>query len=238
MLRHSLFSALALAVISAGPVLAHTAWLEEDPATPGVYRVLFGGHAGQLETLQPEKITSVDAYAADGSSVALERADGASGSRLTPSDNAVLIAMTYDNGIWARDPMGRSINQPLTAVEGAREATWAKKLHKTILRWTDLVTEPLGQDFEVVPLDDAAPVAGQPMALRVLLHGEPVEGVRLGHGEEGEGALTDEDGVASFVPRAGFNRLWAGQRIPVADEATHTELSYEYLLAFEARAAE
>ena len=238
MFRHSLISALSLVVISAGPVLAHTAWLEEDPATPGVYRVLFGGHAGQLETLQPEKITSVDAYAANGSTVALDRADGASGSRLTPSDEAVLIALTYDNSIWARDPIGRSINQPLTAVEGAREATWAKKLHKTILRWTDLVTEPLGQDFEVVPLDAAAPVAGKAMTLRVLLYGEPVEGVRLGHGEEGEGAVTDADGVASFVPRPGFNRLWAGQRIPVADEATHTELSYEYLLAFEARAAE
>jgi nickel transport protein len=238
MLRNTLFSALVLVVAAAGPVLAHTAWLEEDPATPGVYRVLFGGHAGQLETLQPEKITSVDAYAADGSAVALDRADGASGSRVTPAGSAVLIALSYDNGVWTRDPMGRSINQPLTAVEGAREATWARKLHKTILRWTDFVTEPLGQDFEVVPLDSAAPVAGQPMTLRVLLHGEPVEGVRLGHGEEGDGAVTDADGVATLVPRPGFNRLWAGQRIPVADEATHTELSYEYLLAFEARVAQ
>jgi nickel transport protein len=238
MLRKTLFLVLMLVAAGGGPVLAHTAWLEEDPATPGVYRVLFGGHAGQLENLQPEKITSVDAYAADGSSVALERADGASGSRLTPADTAVLIALAYDNGIWARDPMGRSINQPLTAIAGAREATWAKKLHKTIVRWAPLVTVPLGQEFEVVPLNATAPVAGKPMAMRVLLHGEPVQGVRLGHGEEGEGTVTDADGVASLVPRPGFNRVWAGQRFPVASEATHTELSYEYLLAFEARAAE
>ncbi|MEO1079200.1 MAG: DUF4198 domain-containing protein [Pseudomonadota bacterium] len=218
-------------------VTAHTAWLEEDPATPGVFRVLFGGHAGQLETLEPGKITSVLAYAADGKAVSVERSDGNSGSRVTPGSAAVLIAMSYDNGIWSRDPMGRSVNKPMSEVSGAQQATWALKHHKSILKWSSVVTEPLGQAFEVVPLSGEVPIAGRTMRVQVLLDGNPVAGVRLGRGEEGEGEITDGEGVASFIPRPGFNRLWAGRRMSV-DAPGYTELSYEYLLTFEALAAE
>ncbi|MEL7044244.1 MAG: hypothetical protein AAGL66_04390, partial [Pseudomonadota bacterium] len=79
--------------------------------------------------------------------------------------------------------------------------------------------------------------AGRTMRVQVLLDGNPVAGVRLGRGEEGEGEITDGEGVASFIPRPGFNRLWAGRRMSV-DAPGYTELSYEYLLTFEALAAE
>jgi len=228
---------LALALLTA-PLsgAAHTAWLEEDPATPGVYRVLFGGHGGQLEPLEPAKLLSVTALDAQGDPVAVARADGEHGSRISPQGPVALMAMHYDNGIWSRDPMGRSVNEPLAAVPGATEATWAVKYHKAIVRWAPVVREPLDQPFEVIPLSDRQPVAGEPMSVRVLVDGEPAAGVRLGQGEQGDAGTTDADGIARFVPRAGFNRLWAGQRRAV-EAPTHTELSYEYLLAFEAAPA-
>lgn len=40
---------------------------------------------------------------------------------------------------------------------------------------------------------------------------------------------------ATFVPKAGFNKLWAGHRIEQKDNPRYTELSYEYLLGFDAR---
>lgn len=230
-LRLRLLPGLLLAV--SGPALAHTAWMEADPANPGVYRILFGGHAGQLEPLEPVKLKRIQAYDAAGEELTMDRADGQHGSRVTIAPDTALIALTYDNGIWARDPMGRSVNRPLAEVKGAQEATWALKYHKSIVRWSPAVTEPLGQTFEVVPLSAEQPVAGRPMRVRVLVDGKPVEGVKLGHGEEGDAGQTDSDGIATFVPNPGFNRLWAGQRSKV-DEATHTEVSYEYLLAFEA----
>jgi nickel transport protein len=93
----------------------------------------------------------------------------------------------------------------------------------------------VGQAFEVTPLDAATPMAGQPMRVRVTLNGRPLAGARLGHGEEGEAALTDAEGVASFTPVKGSNRLWAGRRWPVTDIPQYTQLSHEYLLGFEAK---
>ena len=227
---------LAITLASPSIVDAHTAWLEEDPATPGVYRVLFGGHAGQLETLVPAKIESVSAFNGKGEVLAVSREDGTSGSRLTVPAAAALLAMSYDNGIWSKDAMGRSVNLPMTQVKGAREATWAPKFHKTVVSWEPVVSEPIGQTFEVVPMDSQQPVAGEPMRVRVLVDGKPAEGVRLGHGEKGDGDTTDAEGVADFVPRGGFNRLWAGLRTAV-EENEYTELSYEYLLCFVAQPA-
>jgi nickel transport protein len=224
-------------LVAAATAQAHTVWLEEDPAQPGVYRMLFGGHAGQLEPLEPGKITAVEAFDADGQPVPLERVDGEHSSRIAVPAQAALVSVEYDNGIWSRDPMGRSVNLPLDQVAGATHATNALKFHKTILSWGPRAAEGLGQPFEVIPLEAGQPVAGEPMGVRVLLHGEPVADVQLGHGEEGDAGVTDADGIASVVPRPGFNRLWAGKRIPV-EAATYTELSYEYLLAFEARSGE
>jgi hypothetical protein len=41
--------------------------------------------------------------------------------------------------------------------------------------------------------------------------------------------------VASFTPVAGANKLWAGKRIETSTEPRYTQLSYEYLLSFDAR---
>jgi hypothetical protein len=61
--------------------------------------------------------------------------------------------------------------------------------------------------------------------------------VKLGRGEEGTAndPVTDAEGVASFVPAIGFNRLWAGKRIPVSGNPDYTELSYEYSFGFYAK---
>jgi len=119
-------------------------------------------------------------------------------------------------------------------VPGASEATNALKYHKTIVQWSPVVTLELGQRFEVVPLRDSQPRAGEPMRVKVLLDGKALPGVKLGQGEAGDAGETNAEGIATFVPQPGFNRLWAGKRFAV-DEPGYTELSYEYLLGFEAR---
>ena len=74
------------------------------------------------------------------------------------------------------------------------------------------------------------------MRVRVLMNGRPLPGVRLGRGEDKPGGdTTDAHGIASFVPVAGFNKLWAGKRNAIAGNPHFTELSYEYLLGFTAR---
>lgn len=220
------------AVCGMQAAFAHTVWLEPAGNAANTWKVSFGGHAGELEPLDASKIESVDVFGARGSKVDFDRVDRGNDVLLRFPDDAVLAAIHFDNGIWSRDRMGRSVNRPLSEVDGATEATHAVKFHKTILDWTDVVTQALGQDFEVTPLESEQPRAGEPMRVRVTLHGEPLAGVSLGRGEAGDAGITDDAGIAVFVPDSGFNKLWAGKRFAVDDEDDYTELSYEYLFGF------
>ena len=222
------------ALCGAQAAFTHTVWLEPAGSTANTWKVLFGGHAGELVPLDASKIESVHVFNARGSEVDFDREERGKDVLLRFPDEAVLAAIHFDNGIWSRDRMGRSVNRPMREVDGATEATHAVKFHKTILDWTDVVTQALGQDFEVTPLEKEQPRAGEAMRVRVTLHGEPLAGVSLGRGEEGDAGTTDDAGIAVFVPDSGFNKLWAGKRFAVDDEDDYTELSYEYLFGFTA----
>lgn len=236
MIRSRLVLAALLAGCASG-ALAHTVWLQAVPQSAGDFQVLFGGHAGKLETYRPEKLKQIEAVDADGKPLTVTRDVTADGVRLHVVGAPALIAMHFDNGIHTKPATGPSVEKPMNEVPDATRATYAVKYHKTVVAWAPLVARTLGQPFEVVPLSARQPVADQPFRVRVLQDGKPVAGVKLGHGEEGTAAdpVTDADGVAAFVPKPGFNRLWAGKRIPVTDDPRYTELSYEYSFGFEAQ---
>lgn len=231
---------LALATILAGcasGALAHTVWLEPVAQGAGEYQVFFGGHAGKLEPYAPEKLKEIEALDRAGKPLAVSHKVTTEGVRLHVDGTPAMIAVHFDNGIHTRPPTGRSVEKPMNEVPGATRATYAVKYHKTIVDWSPRVVHVIGQPFEVVPLSAEQPVADQPFRVRVLQDGKPVAGVKLGRGEEGtaEDPVTDADGVAAFVPKRGFNRLWAGKRIPVTGNPKYTELSYEYSFGFDAK---
>ena len=223
----------AASLLHAGSSAAHTVWLQPD-TTAGVWRVYFGGHAGKIESYPAFRLKSAEAFDSKGKPVGLQRTDAEDGVRLKPGKEVALIAMHYDNGIWSRTPEGRSVDKPMNEVAGSTKATRAIKFHKTIVHWSDFVARPLGQEFEVTPISAAQPKAGKPMQVRVTMKGKPMAGIKIGRGEEGTEGVTDAQGVASFMPTAGFNKLWAGDRAEIKDNPQFTELSYEYLLGFDA----
>lgn len=233
--RQLILSAL-LAGCASG-AMAHTVWLEAVPNAAGDYQVLFGGHAGKLEPYKPEKIKTIEAVDKQGKKLGVKQAVAADGVRLHVDGAPALISMHFDNGIHTKPTTGPSVQKPMNEVPGATRATYAVKYHKTVVDWSPLVTKTLGQPFEVVPLSAQQPAANQPFRVRVLQDGKPVAGVKLGHGEEGTATdpVTDADGVAAFVPKSGFNRLWAGKRIAVTGNPAYTELSYEYSFGFNAK---
>jgi nickel transport protein len=216
---------------------AHTVWLEPDAKATNEYWVMFNGHGGKVEAANPEKLKSVEAVDAGGKKLAVARSVSSQGVRLMISGKPVLLALHLDNGIHSRRAEGASIEAPMNEVPGAVRATRALKYHKTIVRWNPRVTRAVGQPFEVIPLDAAEPRAGEPFRVRVLLDGKPIAGVKLGAGEDGgeTAPATNADGVAEFTPTSGPNKLWAGKRLPIANNPAYTELSYEYLLGFVAR---
>lgn len=226
----------AVAVLGAS-AHAHTVWLEAAADEPGKFRVLFNGHNGKVESASPEKLKTADAFDARGRKLAVSRHVSAQGLDLKIDGVVAMVAVSFDNGIHSRRTVGPSVEAPMNEVAGAVRATRALKYHKTIVSWQAGATrKPVGQAFEVVPLDSKAPQAGKPMRVQVLLDGKPVAGVKLGAGEDGgeSSPVTGADGIAAFTPVAGFNKLWAGRREAVVGNPAYTELSYEYLLGFTA----
>lgn len=230
-------AAACLMLVVSATAGAHTVWLESTPGNAREFRVMFNGHGGKVEPADPKKLKSAEARDAQGKALEVTRVDAADGVTLTVSGEPALVAVFLDNGIHSRKPEGPSVELPMNEVPGAIKSTRAIKYHKTILAWPRSVTQALGQPFEVVPLDAQQPVAGKPFRVRVLLEGKPAAGVKLGAGEDGGAAapVTDAQGVAAFVPAAGFNKMWAGRREQIAGNPAYTELSYEYLLGFTAK---
>lgn len=223
------------AILGASSAAAHTAWLERD-GRPGVWRLMFGGHQGRLEPVTPSKLKEVTAVDARGRPVRVSRAVDGSEVRLSVPGEAAMIALHYDNGIHTRTATpGPSVERPMNQVPGAVSATAAQKYGKTIVRWAPVVTRPIGQPFEVIPMSASQPRAGQPLRIQVRLDGRPASGIKIGRGDDNATAVTDAAGVASFTPVAGANKLWAGRRIETRTDPRYTQLSYEYLMAFDAR---
>lgn len=233
---HAVIAAGAL-ILSSGAACAHTVWLEAVADKPGDFKVMFGGHAGKLETYAATKIKSVDAHDASGKALKVARDTTAGGVMLHVDGKPATILMHFDNGIHTRTAAGPTVEKPMNEVPDAKSATHAEKYHKSILVWGPSAVKASKQPFEVIPVSDKAPRAGEPMQVRVMSQGKPVAGIRLGHGEEGKPTdpVTDANGVAAFIPVTGFNKLWAGQRTAVTGNPAYTELSYEYLLAFNAQ---
>lgn len=224
----------ALACLVAVPAAAHTVWLVPEPSG-GDWRVLFGGHAGNTEAYSPAKLKTVTATGADGKALQVTRRVADDGVRLAVAGKPSLILAHYDNGIHTSRSNGPPVQKPMNEVPNALRATRAIKYHKTVAAWTPAVTRPAGQPFEVVPLSATQPVAGRPMQVRVLIGGKPAAGIAIARNEEGSDAVTDAQGVASFVPTKGFNKLWSGRRTPVSGNPAYTQESIEYSLGFFAR---
>lgn len=236
-IRQARIAGFAAALLTSGAANAHTVWLEAARDNPRQYQVLFNGHGGKVEPADPKKLRTLEARDAHGKTLVVKRSDEADGIKLLVEGDAVVIAVHLDNGIHSRKAEGPSIEAPLNEVPGAIKATRALKYHKTIVSWQPFVTRAIGQPFEVVPVEYAQPRAGKPFRVRVLIDGEPAAGVKLGAGEDGgeTASITDANGVAAFVPVAGFNKLWAGKREAVTGNPAYTELSTEYLLGFTVR---
>ena len=223
-----------LAVALTSGAHAHTIWLQADGDAPRAYDIYFGGHAGALTPYDARRIASLRALDASGGALAVTRTGTDDRAGLRVDGDAALIVFGYDNGIHTRAGSGPSVKAPMDEVPGAMSATNAQKFHKTIVRWgSDIVTVPVGHAFEVTPLSAQAPVAGAPMRVQVRIDGVPTAGVHIGRSEDTREATTDADGIASFVPVAGHNRIWAGRRLPVTGEPRYTELSYEVSLGFD-----
>lgn len=237
MMKRFMLMASGLALLWAPSALSHTAWLvpvENEIAGMTQYQVYFGGHEGKLESYPADKVKTIQAMDAEGNELTVWRTYQDDDMQVSVEGMPTLLLMHFVNGIYTTTGDGESVNIPMSQVEDPLSAVNAIKYHKHIANWSDIVTTAQGQPFEVVPLSAEKPKAGDPMQVKVLIDGVPVEGIEIGTGENTSETKTDQNGVATYVPFEGYNKVWAGQRTDVTDNPDYTEMSIEYLFTFDA----
>jgi len=98
------------------PALPHTAWLEPVDCSDTAchrFRVVFGGHGGEL-AYPLEKVRTVSALGADSRRLDVRRKVRDGAMLIEVNGHPVMLLMHFDNGIYTRTADGRMINRPMS----------------------------------------------------------------------------------------------------------------------------
>ena len=149
-----------------------------------------------------------------------------------------LLSVIYGNGSWVKSPKDKSdINSNRSLVPGGTSEHWTVKYGKMLLG-PGAFSRILHSRLELLPLKDPFSLAcGQKLSVRLELNGNPMAGVRIGHGdgltpipdERTPYVTTDGHGVAEIpLNRRGAYLLTADCDAP----PLRSELSeYDHLYA-------
>ena len=106
-------------------------------------------------------------------------------------ENASIILLGYDNGVWSKLKNGRTVEKNKIEVPDAEFSKNPIKFSKNIVKWDDNATKVFNTPYELVPM--TKPVAGQEFEIKALKDGQPLEGMKIAKSEE-DGVLTNKDG--------------------------------------------
>jgi hypothetical protein len=82
----------------------------------------------------------------------------------------------------------------MNTVPGAVSATAAQKYGKTVVRWAPVVTRPIGQPLEVIPVSAEQPRAGSALAGPGAPERPARIRIKIGRGEDTTEAVTNANG--------------------------------------------
>jgi len=201
-----------LAVVLAGPAVAHDAWLTFAGDAPTRRVVVHYGHPDDRPPALGDKVLDLAVFRPAGSvslvaGLAVER-DGeavVAVSKPFADDGHGLAVARYDNGYWVKTKDGLYHNATRRMVPDAAEVFWSGKFAKALSGPGAPWQKEFGHDLEIVPLADPAAVRrGGELVLRVLFKGKPLAGAEV---ERGDGVTpvpekdiprfkTDAEGVA------------------------------------------
>jgi nickel transport protein len=226
--------ALALTLLSTTGAWAHGAWVAERWGELGV---IYGHGAGD-DAYDPARITSVEAVGEDGNVMAVEIERRESHAVLKPAGEPAAIALEFDNGYWTEDADGKWVNKPKDEVPGARSGGHYIKNSLSLIHPHDGLPAFPKQALQIVPLDN--PVgrkAGDPIRLRVLYEGAPLEGVEVTLDYVNQASLksakTDADGeVVVQIRNDGLNVLAVDHGIALDGDPKADTTGYTATLSF------
>ena len=208
---------LLSALLVIGQVNAHGLWLEQRR---GNIETIYG-HGAEDNAFKAEKISGAWAYDASGKMipVTVKRLDDHA--RLEPLKSPAIVAVALDNGAWSLTPDKQWINQGRSQVPNSAESLHTFKYSLAINQ--EGARLPKLDQLKMLILPEVDPLKvgpGKPLAVRVLVDGQPVAGVELIGDYRGAphqvSATTDSEGRAQVLVRnAGLNIISAAISLPV-----------------------
>lgn len=216
---------------------AHAAWFAQHG---GRLAFIFGLGADDLDTVKRlSHVTSVDGY--DSSWKPVPTRLEAAGPLVVVDSKPALAVVTavMDYGIWSKPPQGEWVEKGRDEVPNA---TVSEKNYKFAIHIAGALDKPIPalphQTLEVVPVGARLPaLMGQPLQLRVLLHGKPVAGARVlrdfVNDPDGNVVTTGADGTVTVrVRNQGLNVISATYDGPPENPKKEDHVEYEATLSF------
>lgn len=208
---------------------AHNVWLEPTK-TMNEYVVKFGHETS--EPYPETKLQSIQLLQKNGSLSPIKPHFN-HGEAYFSAGQHTMVFLEFNNGVWSKLPSGKYVEKTKAQEPTAVLSLNPIKLGKAILVWDAESFKPHAVEYELVPL--SKPIAGKSMAILVLHQGKPVSGIKVGLGEDNPFNLTNEDGIAQFIPTEGYNKVWAEFEEKGVSHPDYTERTIEYMLTFDVK---
>ena len=221
---------IVLASLSwAGSARAHDFWLERQG---GAFVLRYGHHGGEGLALDAAKIkTLICRIGLQAPRNVLPSATIAP-KQLTFPGPCALASAFHDGGFWSLTPDGEK-NLPRDQVPDAVKSWRSRQFAKWVDLHSPLAGQPLGDEFEIVPVSDLSKVkTGDKATFRILLAGKPRSGATLAIDHKPLGETDDQGEVRVRVRATTVESVSASFRRVVKTPEADSEV-FEASLTFE-----
>lgn len=220
--------------------IAHDLWLEpKDGALFLAY-----GHGADLDSYDANKVKDIKATDCDGAIVPTETTKQKAGVSISFGKRPSTVTLFLDGGYFVKTTEGWKDGMTKREAQGKYSIVESLKSHqyaKALLTPCARPAEPVGAGLEIVPQKDPFSIRpGEPLPLRVLMDGKPMEGAGITYRDiihsSPKSPKTDKEGLASIVIEStGFQLINAWKKIPIANDPDADTLFISASLTFEVK---
>jgi nickel transport protein len=212
-----------------GEALAHDLWLERQD---NAFLLRYGHHGGAVLPLQAEKVKTLMCRKDKGGAENLRAKALATSKQLSLKASCAALSTFFDGGFYSLTPDGEK-NLPKNKVPDAVKAWRSKQFAKWVDIRSSLAGQPLGDEFEIVPVTDLAKAkTGNKATFRVLLGGKPLPGAILAIDHKPLGETDDQGEVRIKIRASDVEQVSASFRRAIKSAEADSEV-FEASLTFE-----
>jgi uncharacterized GH25 family protein len=222
-------AAVLVVLTLSGQALAHDLWLQRE----GSALVLRYGHrGGEALPLDANKLRTLSCRKAKGPVENLRRAAKVAPRQVSLTAVCVVASAFFDGGYYSLTPDGEK-NLPKNQVPDAVKAWRSRQFAKWIDIHSPLAGQPLGEEFEIVPVTDLSKTkTGDKATFRVLLAGKPLAGAMLAIAHKPLGETDDDGQVRVKIRGTAVESVSASYRRAVKTAEADSEV-FEASMTFE-----